>query len=55
LTLLHWCEARTQNGRFLLTLRRLAHPVWIGAMTGLCILLLLLPKYDINPFIYFRF
>jgi len=31
------------------------HPVWLSTMAGLCILLMLLPTYDINPFIYFRF
>ena len=55
LTGLHWLESRTQNGRFLLALRRVEHPVWLSTMAGLCILLMLLPTYDINPFIYFRF
>lgn len=52
---LHWIEGLSQNASTLLLLRRMYHPIVIGIIAGLCILLLLLPNYDINPFIYFRF
>ncbi len=52
---LHWLESLTQQASAILRLRRMAHPVVIGIVAGLCLLLLLFPNYDINPFIYFRF
>jgi D-alanyl-lipoteichoic acid acyltransferase DltB (MBOAT superfamily) len=55
LMLLHWAESFLQTRRSLLIIRRWSNPVTIGAMAGLCILLLLFPNHDINPFIYFRF
>ena len=52
---LHWLESLTQSQAAVLRLRRAINPLTVGIMAGLCILLLLLPNYDINPFIYFRF
>lgn len=52
---LHWLEGLTQKTSAILLLRRMYHPISVGIIAGLCILLLLLPNYDINPFIYFRF
>ena len=52
---LHWLEGLTQNVSVLMWLRRMCNPTTIGFVAGFCILLLLLPNYDINPFIYFRF
>ena len=52
---LHWLESLTQTQRAVLRLRRAMNPLTVGVLAGLCLLLLLLPNYDINPFIYFRF
>jgi phosphate/sulfate permease len=52
---LHWLESLTQKVSAILLLRRMLHPIVVGVIAGLCILLLLFPSYDINPFIYFRF
>jgi alginate O-acetyltransferase complex protein AlgI len=55
LMVLHWLESLTQQASALLVLRRMYHPIVVGIMVGFCALLLLFPKYEINPFIYFRF
>jgi alginate O-acetyltransferase complex protein AlgI len=51
----HALESLTLRRQALLVLRRHASPALAGAMVGLCLLLLLFPNNDINPFIYFRF
>ena len=52
---LHWLESLAQGQRAVLAMRHISHPVVIGGMIGLCLLLLLFPSNDVNPFIYFRF
>lgn len=52
---LHGLESLTLRRHALLVLKRHASPVLVGTMVGLCLLLLLFPSHDINPFIYFRF
>ena len=52
---LHWVEFRLQRPKVLFALRRLNGPVMRGLLAGLSVLLILLPTYNVNPFIYFRF
>ena len=53
---LHFAEARWVHGRRqLYRLRKINHPFAYGVMIGLCLWLVTLPSYDVNPFIYFRF
>jgi alginate O-acetyltransferase complex protein AlgI len=55
LLLLHRIEAHTQGRAAVLWVRRREGPFLVGLLLGLCLLLLLFPNDDINPFIYFRF
>ena len=55
LLLLHWLEARTHGRAAVLWIRRREGPFLVGLLSGLCLLLLLFPNDDVNPFIYFRF
>jgi alginate O-acetyltransferase complex protein AlgI len=52
---LHWAESLLQSPRIPLLLRRVDGPVTRGVLVGAALLLVLIPKYDVNPFIYFRF
>ena len=53
---LHIAEAKwLQTRRQLYRLRQINHPFTYGLMAGLCLWLVMLPSYDVNPFIYFRF
>ncbi|MDT3687756.1 MAG: MBOAT family O-acyltransferase [Pseudorhodoplanes sp.] len=51
----HWTESFAQTRRAVFAMRHIGHPVTIGVLAGLCVLLVMFPNYDINPFIYFRF
>lgn len=56
LMLLHVAEAKyLQTTRNIYFLRRINGPFVWGLFTGMCLWLVLLPSYDVNPFIYFRF
>ena len=56
LMLLHVIEAKcTQTLRSVYFLRRINGPFFWGLSIGLCLWLVMLPSYDVNPFIYFRF
>jgi hypothetical protein len=48
-------ELYLQRPAFLYVLRRLHGPLLRGLFIGLALLLVLLPSYTVNPFIYFRF
>ncbi len=52
---LHWAEFYVQRTDVLYALRRRDGPLLRGLLAGLALLLVLLPTYNINPFIYFRF
>jgi alginate O-acetyltransferase complex protein AlgI len=52
---LHWAEWRLQHRGVLFALRRIDGPLLRGLFAGLAVLLVLLPTYNVNPFIYFRF
>ncbi|MEM7467451.1 MAG: MBOAT family O-acyltransferase [Pseudomonadota bacterium] len=56
LLLLHYFEAKYLQSRHALkTCRHLNRPFFWGLMAGLCLWLVMLPSYNTNPFIYFRF
>ena len=56
LMLLHVAEARLlQTKAQILRLRRFNTPFAYGLLIGLCLWLVMLPSYDVSPFIYFRF
>lgn len=55
LFILHWAESLLQSRRALYTLRRIDGPLVYGLFGGLAVLLVLIPTYNVNPFIYFRF
>jgi len=48
-------EFYLQRPAFLYVLRRMDGPLLRGLFIGLALLLVLLPSYNVNPFIYFRF
>ena len=53
---LHVGEARfLQNRKVLWRMKRCNGPFVYGLFFGLCLWLVMLPSYDVNPFIYFRF
>jgi alginate O-acetyltransferase complex protein AlgI len=52
---LHWVEFRLQETSVLRVMRRVEGPVSRGFLTGLALLLILIPVTNMNPFIYFRF
>jgi len=52
---LHWTEGYLHTQRTVLLMRRLDGPLLRALLAGLAIWLLLLPKVQENPFIYFRF
>ena len=52
---LHWGEERIARPAALMRLRRLDGPVLWGFTLGVIVLLLALPKSNMNPFLYFRF
>jgi hypothetical protein len=52
---LHWAESQLQHRGVLYALRRIHGPLLWGLFAGLAVLLVLLPTYNVNPFIYFRF
>ena len=55
LLVLHRMESYTHGRGAVLWIRRHRGPLLVGLLSGLCVLLLLFPNDDINPFIYFRF
>jgi len=52
---LHWSEGYLNTRRTVLLMRRLDGPLLRAFFAGLAFWLLLLPKVQDNPFIYFRF
>ena len=52
---LHWSEGYLHTRRMVLLMRRLDGPLLRAFFVGLAFWLLLLPKVQDNPFIYFRF
>jgi D-alanyl-lipoteichoic acid acyltransferase DltB (MBOAT superfamily) len=52
---LHWVEFRLQETSVLRVMRRVEGPVSRGFLSGLALLLILIPVTNVNPFIYFRF
>lgn len=52
---LHWAEARLQRRSVLYGLRRIDGSLLRGFLAGLALLIILMPTYNVNPFIYFRF
>ena len=48
-------EFYLQRPAFLYVLRRIDGPLLRGLFAALALLLVLLPSYNANPFIYFRF
>jgi hypothetical protein len=52
---LHWSERYLNTRRTVLLMRRLDGPLLRAFFAGLALWLLLLPKVQDNPFIYFRF
>jgi len=52
---LHWLEGYLHTRRVVLLMRRFDGPLLRALIAGLAIWLLLLPKVQENPFIYFRF
>jgi D-alanyl-lipoteichoic acid acyltransferase DltB (MBOAT superfamily) len=52
---LHWVEFRLQQPGVLLIMRRAEGPVSRGFLSGVALLLVLIPVTNVNPFIYFRF
>jgi hypothetical protein len=52
---LHWIEFRLQQPGVLLIMRRAEGPVSQGFLSGVALLLILIPVTNVNPFIYFRF
>jgi D-alanyl-lipoteichoic acid acyltransferase DltB (MBOAT superfamily) len=52
---LHWVEFRLQETSVLRVMRRVEGPLSRGFLTGLALLLILIPVTNMNPFIYFRF
>jgi alginate O-acetyltransferase complex protein AlgI len=55
LFVLHWGESRLQRRSVIYALRRLDGPAVRAFLVGLALLLILIPSYNISPFIYFRF
>jgi hypothetical protein len=55
LLVLHWSEGYLHTRRTVLLMRRLDGPLLRAFFAGLAFWLLLLPKVQDNPFIYFRF
>ena len=55
LMLLHWGEASLHSARTLRWIKRWDGPLIWGLYVGLCLWLVVMPAYTINPFIYFRF
>ncbi len=55
LFLLHWVESRAMTPRLPLMLKRWDGPFAWGVLLGVIAWLLVLPKPNVNPFIYFRF
>jgi alginate O-acetyltransferase complex protein AlgI len=51
----HWGEARLQNLSVIYALRRIDGAFVRAFLVGVALLLILIPTYNINPFIYFRF
>jgi alginate O-acetyltransferase complex protein AlgI len=54
LLLLHRMESYTHGRAAVLWIRRREGPFLVGLLSGLCLLLLVFPNDDVNPFIYFR-
>ena len=52
---LHWAEFLLQNPKILYVLRRFDRPLARALFAGVALLLVLIPTYNVNPFIYFRF
>jgi len=52
---LHWAELGLQNPKILYLLRRIDGPVAHSLFAGTALFLVLMPSYNANPFIYFRF
>src|SRR5262249_43828623 len=52
---LHWIEFRLQQPGVLLVMRRAEGPVSRGFLSGVALLLILVPVTNVDPFIYFRF
>ena len=52
---LHWIEFRLQQPGVLGVMRRAEGPVSRGFLSGVALLLILIPVTNVKPFIYFRF
>jgi len=52
---LHWVGFRLQQPGVLRVMRRAEGPVSRGFLSGVALLLILIPVTNVNPFIYFRF
>jgi hypothetical protein len=52
---LHWIEFRLQQPGVLRVMRLAEGPVSRGFLSGVALLLILIPVTNVNPFIYFRF
>jgi alginate O-acetyltransferase complex protein AlgI len=52
---LHWVEFGLQQPGVLRIMRRTEGPISRGFLSGVALLLILIPATNINPFIYFRF
>src|SRR5215472_14534324 len=52
---LHWIEFRLQQPGVLRVMRRAEGPVSRGFLSGVALLLILIPVTNVSPFIYFRF
>jgi hypothetical protein len=52
---LHWIEFRLQQPGVFGVMRRAEGPVSRGFLSGVALLLILIPVTNVKPFIYFRF
>src|SRR5262245_5426898 len=52
---LHWVEFGLQRPGVLRIMRRTEGPISRGFLSGIALLLILIPATNVNPFIYFRF
>jgi alginate O-acetyltransferase complex protein AlgI len=55
LFVLHWVEFGLQQPGVLRIMRRTEGPISRGFLSGVALLLILIPATNVNPFIYFRF
>jgi hypothetical protein len=55
LFVLHWVEFGLQQPSVLRIMRRTEGPISRGFLSGVALMLILIPATNVNPFIYFRF